>query len=169
MQFSKQPSLWKWTPPQSRKAHAKKVGLEKDKGYTRSLQNIWAHPDITACPSHPASDKAGTPSLPDTTAKSSSPLLPSPDPLLTPSLIAILLISMPPSIAPRKCCCWNHFKGKFPSDFTLHQACKAARREFKSSALFPPKPMNMLWIQLISGIKASFSQRRQNQSSVAVV
>lgn len=76
--------------------------------------------------------------------------------LLTHSLIAILLNNLPPSVAPRKCYLWNHFKGKFPSDFTLHRACKAARREFKSSALFSPKPMNMFWIQLISGIKASF-------------
>lgn len=135
------------TSSEQKETHTIEVGLEKDKGLVGSLRSIWAHSDITVtvlilC-------------LPCTTVKFSVALSLQ-TLLLTHSLIAILLNNLPPSVAPRKCYLWNHFKGKFPSDFTLHRACKAARREFKSSALFSPKPMNMFWIQLISGIKASF-------------
>lgn len=97
-------------------------------------------------------------SLPDPRAKSSVELTscplsrPPPHPILN----CHSSNQLAPSFGPRKCYCWKHFKGKFLNDFTLSQACKAVWREFKSSALFPSKPMNMLGIQLISGIKASF-------------
>lgn len=52
-----------------------------------------------------------------------SPLQTPPHPFL--SCKSFNQLAPTPSIGPRKCYCWKHFKGKFPNDFTLSQACKA--------------------------------------------